>query len=613
MPLITVENTNELARYDFAGTALPSEWNILQQGNGMTVSVANSVMTIASGTTASAQTIVRCTNKFRIKSYVRFVIQITQRVVNQNFYLEITNEAGTTFARYDFSGGSSGSVQCQTGNQGTTNAPVTVVCPNTGNYATFDIYADTNDVVFSSVASNSNTAKSGIASFDRLILDPDEDYFIQVRAVNGATPPASSTSFNVDAVVLQDLTGVKVDIVRGDGTSAVSNAAPVQVVNAYDTVDDMLKVKSVQKKFRDSFSGAAVDSNRWDTTIGSGATVTVSGGVLTMGSGTTINAETFLLSRETFTVPFRLSIGFTLSQRIANQTFFVEAVSVDPSTGQPNGLHSCALIFDGTTATQAKYRVQNGGLTALDSAALTFPTTASGSVFEIEPFADEVWFHGGVLDATSGRANSYRRHQQIPDPNAVYKLRLRWLNGGTAPASNTNAVVQYIACQDYAELTAEITAGRGQVVAGQAIGVAVVSAPTTTVTGTVSVNALPAGTNTIGGVFSADNVFWNDSTTALAASATFTGTNRDVGVAAATVHRYSAFNAVAFADQAGTLRIEMSNDNTTWRRATADTAVAANTPVTLSVPVMTRHYRVVYVNGGVAQTVFMLNSSFTAA
>jgi hypothetical protein len=114
-------------------------------------------------------------------------------------------------------------------------------------------------------------------------------------------------------------------------------------------------------------------------------------------------------------------------------------------------------------------------------------------------------------------------------------------------------------------------------------------------------------------VTSRSNIFYNDSVTAQAASATLTGTTRDVGIAAGAVCPFAAFNATAFADQAGTLRIEMSTDNVTWRRATADTAVAANAVVTLSVPVVTRYYRVVYVNGATLQTAFMLNSSFTAA
>jgi hypothetical protein len=353
-------------------------------------------------------------------------------------------------------------------------------------------------------------------------------------------------------------------------------------------------VGSIEKKFRDSFPGPSLDSAKWDNSIGAGGSITFSGGAIVIASGTTINSDTSITTKETFQIPFRVSFNAVLSQRIINQSFIVEAISVNSTTGVPDGQHTCAWVFDGTTATQAKYRVQNSALTPLDSAASTVPTTASAGLYELEPFADECWFHGGTLDATTGRANSYRRHQQIPDPNGTYKIRVRWLNGATAPATTTTASLQFVAIQDYQELTAEITAGRGQSVAGQAIAAAVVSMPT------VYANSM-------------DNQFWNDSVVAQAISATVTGTARDIGVAAGGVHRYSKFNASAVADQAGTLRIECSNDNITWRRATADTAVAAIACVYLSVPIMTRYYRAVYVNGGVAQTAFMLNTSFTAA
>jgi hypothetical protein len=127
-----------------------------------------------------------------------------------------------------------------------------------------------------------------------------------------------------------------------------------------------------------------------------------------------------------------------------------------------------------------------------------------------------------------------------------------------------------------------------------------------------SVNPIPV--NGAGGSLnsvSQNNIYYNESTTALAAAATFNGTARDIGIAASNTHRYSAFNAMAFADQAGIIRIESSNDNVTWRRNTADVTVAANTAVVLSVPTTTRYYRVVYVNGATIQTAFMLNTSFT--
>ena len=96
MTQITIDNTREFARYEFSGATLPTEWNILSQGVSQSVGVADSAMTISAGTSAGAQTVVRCTHKFQIKSYVRFVVQLSQRIANQNVYLEITNEAGTT-------------------------------------------------------------------------------------------------------------------------------------------------------------------------------------------------------------------------------------------------------------------------------------------------------------------------------------------------------------------------------------------------------------------------------------------------------------------------------------------------------------------------------------
>jgi hypothetical protein len=112
-----------------------------------------------------------------------------------------------------------------------------------------------------------------------------------------------------------------------------------------------------------------------------------------------------------------------------------------------------------------------------------------------------------------------------------------------------------------------------------------------------------------------DNVFFAETTTNLGVSATFTGGSRDVGDGPGNRSSvaFAAFNAFAFSDQAGTLRIEVSNDNATWRRASADQAVAAGGALYLSVPITARFHRAVFVNGGVAQTAFMLNTSYTVA
>jgi len=330
----------------------------------------------------------------------------------------------------------------------------------------------------------------------------------------------------------------------------------------YDALDDMLKVKSVQKKMRDSFTRPLADL--WQVTAADGASATIAGGTLTISSGTTAGAVVELLSKDSFTIPFRAMAG-VVNTRHANNHQILEAVSVDALTGLPDGKHCFGIDIGGaasTTATLMRYFSQNGGLTPLESATVTILTTASASILEIEPFSDEAYVHSRAIDATSGRANSYVRHQQIPDPSALYKLRLRSLNHAawkavTGAVAGTGGVIRltvtahglatgnlvwveylngisnagaelrgnftvtvidanqidlqgtvfagahvagsgrialaaaptavslqmsFINCQDYAELTAEITAGRGQIVEGQAIAARTVAGSVVTAT-----------------------------------------------------------------------------------------------------------------------------------
>ena len=117
-----------------------------------------------------------------------------------------------------------------------------------------------------------------------------------------------------------------------------------------------------------------------------------------------------------------------------------------------------------------------------------------------------------------------------------------------------------------------------------------------------------------GGAYSIqfNNIFFIGTTTPLAAGATFTSTSRD-NAGGNIVMRYAYFNAYALADQAGIVRVELSNDGTTWFRATADVAMSANNPVFLQVPVIARFYRQVIVNGATLQTSFISNSSYSVS
>jgi hypothetical protein len=385
-------------------------------------------------------------------------------------------------------------------------------------------------------------------------------------------------------VVIRDANGL-VETMRTVESGGVHT--PVQRIEGYDSVDDMVKIKSIQKKFRDSFTSPLVD--RWDLIQADGTTATISSGVLTLASGTTAGGYAELLSKETFTIPCRIMAAITSgATRQANTHHYIELVSVD-AAGAVDERHRVSWDFGGAAAsstTSADYETQNGGLVPLVGNDVAINNTNAYTILEMEPFADEAWFHTRALDTNAGRNASWVRHQQIPDPNALFKIRIRSMNFGawgaiTGAVAGTGGVIritrtghggstgdkfwvealvgvtnngnvvrgsftvtvvdantldlqgtvfggayvsgsgraarglapsainyqmQFLSCQDYAELTTEVTAGRGASAAGQGMAVLLTGATAaTTPIGTVAIAAsqtvgLAAGAAAVGDV-----------------------------------------------------------------------------------------------------------------
>jgi hypothetical protein len=136
---------------------------------------------------------------------------------------------------------------------------------------------------------------------------------------------------------------------------------------------------------------------------------------------------------------------------------------------------------------------------------------------------------------------------------------------------------------------------------------------TTAVTGTVAVSGpitdtqiratpLPVtGTMTANAVISTVN----SSTATLGIGAVFTGTSEDIT-------EYADIRVYVFADQASAtdgLSIQQSSNGTNWDVTDVYT-IPASTGKTFSVPASAKFYRVVYTNGGVANTAFRLQTIF---
>jgi hypothetical protein len=92
----------------------------------------------------------------------------------------------------------------------------------------------------------------------------------------------------------------------------------------------------------------------------------------------------------------------------------------------------------------------------------------------------------------------------------------------------------------------------------------------------------------------------NSSTTPLGGSATFTGTGIDVS-------GYASVGVCVFANQAGTLNMEFSTDNTNWDASIPYTVLASDF-VRVTTGAQAKFFRVRYVNGGAAQATFRLQT-----
>ncbi len=166
------------------------------------------------------------------------------------------------------------------------------------------------------------------------------------------------------------------------------------------------------------------------------------------------------------------------------------------------GWNKIELLYTGTTATNLNFNTRRRGWQNTANTA-TINTTASGHLvsvnteYGISSLSDKTLVAGIALtDRTSWDTN-------IPTPDVNMYVQIRAKNGTTAPASTTTWTIGMVRLEDYSATQVAISSTRQQSL-NNSLPVRVLSAPTTTVTGTVTANigtgALAAGTNAIGDV-----------------------------------------------------------------------------------------------------------------
>jgi hypothetical protein len=363
--------------------------------------------------------------------------------------------------------------------------------------------------------------------------------------------------------------------------SVTVNNAQLEIAN--DTgnpipVTGQVESKTSSKYWREDFAGNALSSDWVLVQTGAGQSVTIANSELQIVSGTSPNAETIIERNLNLRSDTRATICFLfrISARINNQEIIFEL-----NDGAGN---SAQWIFSGTNSRVANISCSNNGSSIGVTSISSMADSLAYSIAQIE-IKDGLFEFTNLLADSNGlsRQTGAVRNRQIPEPNSlsVLKLRIRIRNLTPVPSSSTTTFIDAITLSETQKLLTDISGGFG----GHSLH-----------------NSIPCNILQIPNVYPLNSViYFTQSIFPLAANASFTGGNRDTSLNPRIV-------IYCLTDQAGTLILEGSPDNSTWLNC-GSFAVSANQPFELSKVIALKFYRLRYANGATAQTSFRLYSS----
>lgn len=268
-------------------------------------------------------------------------------------------------------------------------------------------------------------------------------------------------------------------------------------------------------------------------------------------------------------------------------------------------------LVNGTTATNIAWDAQRRGWATGDTTASINTTASPGTIIQNDLNGRDAFLMDSLRISSAGPTFNTRasRYENLPDDDVVLYVFIWSYNGTTAPASTTTWTLGFVSVEKFANHPVYIQGVRSNGAANPLQIAGSVSLTSNTPT-------LAAGTNRAGFLAGA-GIWYDDSSTNLAGAATFTGTSRDATVTAtATAFANAGTHAQevrlsAESDVTGTLWLEVSRDNTNWRRAKS-VATAAVTGGGFYAEIVHRpswrYWRVGYTNGAGAQARFALGS-----
>lgn len=261
-----VTTAQDKLRDEFFNFDTINRWEVIQTGAGQVISTAGALngaryLNIATGTTINSETIIQSRETFKLPVKVAFGLSMSQRIVNQEVFVELVSVGGNNFVETDatfpstnlndatnaaslkFDGTVATSASYITRgfatpelNSGLAALVATTVATGTGpNFipaGVWEINADMEEVVFNTRPVDSLAAVSAAFKRTQNLPDPSKDYKVRIRVRNLGTAPASTTDVRLHFIRLLDTTRFTVDFARHMGrTTDIADSLPVSIAN----------------------------------------------------------------------------------------------------------------------------------------------------------------------------------------------------------------------------------------------------------------------------------------------------------------------------------------------------------------------------------------------
>jgi hypothetical protein len=229
MGSVTAQSTQLQKRWEFHESNLSNDWEIVTRGAGQSLTPSSGTLKIDAGVGSNEVFTLRCKTSCSPRAFLRWTVLVSQRITNQDIYLELSTRDGQTRASYRLAGTNSNTALLEVVKAGFMySAPSLTLAAGSSTLQHLDIIADIEAVFFGSSNINAGSSKA-TGMVDVSIPTQDDVLYPVLRIVNGATAPATNTTITLHSVTLEDLTAVSVDQSFQAGLTSGAAALPMRM------------------------------------------------------------------------------------------------------------------------------------------------------------------------------------------------------------------------------------------------------------------------------------------------------------------------------------------------------------------------------------------------